>query len=225
MNPPEIIITEDGSHSLKVDGLDEHYHSTFGALAESRHVFIEAGLKRLLSGENKHIDVLEIGLGTGLNALLTIIESIPSGKEFHYTALEPYPLQKNIWGNLNYPELISNERAGDLFNSIHQADWNLYIEIATGFHMAKMKCALQDYNNEENLFDLLYFDAFGPDIQPDMWTDKIFQKISDMTRPAGILVTYSAKGSVRRALQNAGFEVERIPGPKGKREMIRGVKL
>ena len=223
MKAPEIILTEDGSHSLKVYGINEHYHSTFGALAESRHVFIDAGLKMLLPKSSSGISILEIGFGTGLNALLSLSESINYGRRIEYTSVEPFPLEKDIWGKLNYPDLLDDKRAGEWFEKMHTGEWNKELEIDKDFYLSKMCCSLQDYNADGRKFDLIYFDAFGPDIQPELWTEEIFEKISDMTATGGILVTYSAKGSVRRALQSAGFSVERIPGPRGKREMIRGV--
>ena len=224
MKAPEIILTEDGSHSLKVHGVNEHYHSTFGALAESRHVFIEAGLKQLLSRSSSEINILEIGFGTGLNALLTLVENINTCKIINYSSVEPFPLGEEIWGKLNYPDLLDNVMAGEWFKKMHRSEWNKVVEINPFFYLGKMRCSLQDYDAGGRKFDLIYFDAFGPDIQPELWTEEIFEKISDMTATGGILVTYSAKGIVRRALQSAGFDVERIPGPRGKREMIRGRK-
>ena len=217
-------MTEDGSHSLKVSGLDEHYHSIYGALAESRHVFIDAGLRLLLSGNSSVIRVLEIGFGTGLNALLTLVESIHSGKRIYYTSLDPYPLEEEIWRKLNYPDLFEEEMAGGWFNKMHQLAWNEEAAVCSGYYLSKMQCSLQNYDEDVRKFDLIYFDAFGPDVQPELWTEEIFEKIAEMTKQGGILVTYSAKGSVRRALQSAGFIVERIPGPSGKREMMRGVR-
>jgi len=223
MELPEIIITEDGSHSLKMVSLNEYYHSSFGALAESRHVFIDAGLKKLIIRDIPVLNILEIGMGTGLNVLLSIIESVIAKKEVHYTSLEPFPLEENIWKKLNFSKLIDEQMAGEWFEKIHKCSWNEKNEITPGFSLTKVQCKLQEYNQEEK-YNLIYFDAFGPDVQPDLWKEDIFHKIADMTDTEGILVTYSAKGSVRRALQDAGFVVERIPGPRGKREMIRGTR-
>ena len=224
MKYPEIIISGDGSHTLKVDGLDEHYHSTFGAISESMHVFIEAGLKEALAHNASTLNILEVGFGTGLNALLTLRESMNSGIDIRYMALETMPLDHKIWAKLNYPEQLKDGRAGGWFKRIHQSAWNEEEEIVAGFFLNKIQCQLQDYITDVMKYDLIYFDAFAPDVQAELWTEEIFHKIVNMTNPGGILVTYSAKGSVRRALQSAGFKVERIPGPRGKREMMRGVK-
>jgi len=224
MHAPEIITTEDGSHSLRIADLNENYHSTYGAIAESMHVFIDAGFKEKAKTSQGRMKILEIGFGTGLNALLTLVEAKQMGLNTDYTALEAFPLEADIWSKLNYPDLLNEPRAGEWFELIHRSKWNENQEIGPGFTLSKIHCYLQDYQTHGSKYDLIYFDAFGPDVQPEMWTEEIFRKISDMTNPEGILVTYSAKGIVRRAIQHVGFELERIPGPKGKREMIRAVR-
>lgn len=224
MHNPEIIITEDGSHSLRIAELGENYHSTFGAMAESVHVFIEAGLHKKLEDGHGELSVLEVGYGTGLNALLTVLNQKTKGINIQYVGLEAYPLERQVWQELNYPDILEDERAGDIFYEINSAEWERQIEIIPGFNLIKIKQKLQDYQHQGPPFDLIYFDAFGPDVQPELWTKEIFHKIGEMTAPGGILVTYSCKGSVKRALRAAGFEIEKIPGPKGKREMLRGVK-
>ncbi|HSG68680.1 MAG TPA: tRNA (5-methylaminomethyl-2-thiouridine)(34)-methyltransferase MnmD [Bacteroidales bacterium] len=225
MEDPEIIITEDGSHSLKLNAINEHYHSTHGAISESRHVFIESGLQKVLEEEGSLLNILEIGFGTGLNALLSLAESSKTAISVNYTAIEPFPVSEKIWGKLNYHALIGDKRAGEWYSSIHNCPWEVETDIMKGFTLLKHKCQLQDYNSFEAKFGLIFFDAFAPDIQPELWTDEIFQKIAGITVQGGVFVTYSAKGSVRRALQNAGFRMERLPGPKGKREMLRGMRL
>jgi len=220
-----LLITEDGSHTLKVDGLDEHYHSTYGALSESMHVFISAGLHKKLEENPDKLNIIEIGFGTGLNALLTVLDDSISGYEVGYTGLEAYPLENEIWKQLNYPELLEDERAGELFEQMHYSEWGRAIEILPGFMLTKHDEKLQNYKHFSGAANLIYFDAFGPDIQPELWTEEIFQKIAGMTSPGGILVTYSCKGTVKRALKAAGFEIEKIPGPKGKREMLRARKF
>ena len=225
MKHAEIILTEDGSHTLYVPELKEHFHSTFGAIAESRHVFIEAGFRQALKNNDDEINILEVGFGTGLNALLTMLETKLKGHSVKYTALETFPLPQQLWSKLNYPEQIGDKKAKEIFQLLHQCDWNLEKEIIPGFFITKVEKSLEDYEAAGMLYDLIYFDAFAPDVQAELWTDEIFRKVSRMTAKDGILVTYSCKGSVRRAIKTAGFAVEKIPGPKGKREMVRGVKL
>ena len=224
MKHAEIILTEDGSHTLYIPELKEHYHSTFGAIAESRHVFIEAGLRQALKNNDGEINILEVGFGTGLNALLTILETSLKGSTVKYTALETFPLAQQLWSKLNYPEQIGDIKAKEIFQFLHQCGWNLEKEITPGFFITKVEKRLEDFKAAGMLYNLIYFDAFGPDVQAELWTDEIFRKISGMTAKGGILVTYSCKGSVRRALKAAGFAVEKIPGPKGKREIVRGVR-
>ena len=220
----KIVTTGDGSHTLEAEGLHEHYHSTFGAISESRHVFIEAGLHKKLEEKTDELAILEIGFGTGLNALLTVLDDKIKGTSIHYYAIEAYPLEPELWNKLNYPEMLEGKRAKDLFESLHHSDWGKPCEIINGFFLHKLEAKLQDYVHQGKMIGLVYFDAFGPDVQPDLWTAEIFQKMAGITAPGGILVTYSCKGDVRRALKNAGFEVEKIPGPKGKREMLRGIR-
>jgi tRNA U34 5-methylaminomethyl-2-thiouridine-forming methyltransferase MnmC len=223
MNPPEIVITEDGSHSLKLAGLKEHYHSTFGALAESKHVFIEAGLEYVLKRKPSEINILEVGFGTGLNALLSLLKVEDTGCRINYFGLEKYPLPESIWGKLNYIGLIGHPMADEYYIALHQSKWDEKHLIHKNFSINKVEDDLKDFQHKSESFDLIYFDAFGPDIQPALWTKEIFNKIAQMTAPGGVLVTYSCKGDVKRALKSAGFSIEKIPGPKGKREMLRGI--
>jgi tRNA U34 5-methylaminomethyl-2-thiouridine-forming methyltransferase MnmC len=219
---PELIITTDGSHSLFVPGLNEHYHSTYGAIQESRHVFIEAGLKQVIPGQTT-IWILEVGFGTGLNALLSILEAEKSGKTIHYTSTEPFPLNQNITSQLNYPELLA-EGTSSLFKMMHDAEWNKETQVTDHFFLHKILNGIDKTELEDKSFDLVFFDAFGPEVQPELWTEEIFRKIFLSLKRGGILVTYSVKGSVRRALKNSGFSVEKIPGPAGKREITRAIK-
>jgi tRNA U34 5-methylaminomethyl-2-thiouridine-forming methyltransferase MnmC len=212
------IQTEDGSHSLFVPELNEHYHSTKGAIQESRHVFIEAGLKYL--NQNK-IRILEIGFGTGLNAFLTLIYSQENKFEVNYTGLEKYPLDINLCNKLNYPEQLHTERT--TFDALHLAKWNEEVEITANFRLTKIETDLTQWTSNKE-FDLIYFDAFGPDKQPEMWQPCIFQLMGKLLKKEGVLVTYSAKGDVRRGFQSAGMEIQKIPGPPGKKHMTRGVK-
>jgi tRNA U34 5-methylaminomethyl-2-thiouridine-forming methyltransferase MnmC len=218
----QIVTTGDGSHTLYVPRLNEHYHSTFGAIRESRHIFIEAGLKQIFPFHNP-VKILEIGFGTGLNALLSLIEAEKSGKTIHYTTIEPFPLNTEITSKLNYPALIGIETE-PLFNRLHEVDWNRKIQITEHFILHKILNSLEKTDLEDNCFELVFFDAFGPEVQPDLWTEKIFREILLSLIKGGILVTYSVKGSVRRALKTSGFSVEKIPGPAGKREITRAIK-
>jgi tRNA U34 5-methylaminomethyl-2-thiouridine-forming methyltransferase MnmC len=220
---PEIIKTADGSNTLYVPHLNEHYHSTFGAINESRHVFIESGL--LMAAETfDEIHILEIGFGTGLNALLTWMEAERVPKKVYYTALEPNPLDVEVWSVLNYPDCFCTFSYRKIYCRLHETDWERDEQISPFFTIRKILSRLEDYLPEPGAFNLVYFDAFGPFAQPELWTEAIFQKISLSMKERGILVTYSVKGSVRRALKNAGFSVEKIPGPAGKREITRAVK-
>ena len=219
----QIFITEDGSHSLFRKDLNEGYHSRYGAITESMHIFIEAGFKQV-SNEYKEINVLEIGFGTGLNAFLTCLISSETGKKVNYFGIEPFPLQSEIYSMLNYPELLGNAENRKLFLLLHDSEWGRGVKIIEQFNLKKIRKRFEDVDLKQAFFNLIYFDAFAPDIQPELWKKNIFKKIYNTLKDEGIFVTYSAKGSVKRNLQDAGFYVEKIPGPKGKREMIRAVK-
>ncbi len=215
---PKTVKTADGSHSLYIESLKEHYHSIKGAVQESRHVFIEAGLKQK---PEKDLHILEIGLGTGLNALLTIQHIESTGQKVYYTAIEKYPLEKAITDQLNYAQITGMNE--NIFSSIHNAVWGSTQKITGNFHLEKIEANLVNWA-PSGMYDLIYFDAFGPDKQPEMWTLAIFEKLFDSMTPGGILTTYSAKGAVRRWMDAAGYEVERIPGPPGKKHMTRATK-
>jgi len=225
----KIVTTTDGSHSIFIPDLNEHYHSIHGAIQESRHVFIEAGLKYIPSSPNA-ISVLEIGFGTGLNALLTILESQNSNLKIIYTSIEAFPLSDEIVRQLNYASELkqdANTYKVDLqnsFDTMHQSEWGKEILISENFNFKKIQKTLQETELKDQEFDLIYFDAFGPPVQPEMWTEEIFSKIFSATKPHGILVTYCAKGEVKRTLKKVGFQIQNLPGPPGKREMIRAVK-
>lgn len=211
-----IVTTADGSHSLYIAEFDEHYHSVHGAIQESKHVFIDAGLRPLAS--LPQLNILEIGFGTGLNALLTFL-SAPDQK-IHYTSLEAFPVEASVASSLNYCGLLgSNEQA--FFENMHNCEWERDIIISENFSLHKMKAKLQEAEFEMQ-FDLVYFDAFAPRVQPELWTEEIFSKLFSVMTANSILVTYCAKGEVKRNLKKAGFIVETLPGPPGKREMVRG---
>lgn len=220
-----IIKTADGSHSLYVEELNEHYHSVHGAIQESKHVFIQAGLMEFIQHKaiTDPLNILEIGLGTGLNALLTLIESDRFNLSIHYTAIEAYPLEKRLTEQLNYIELINAHDYRAFFEQIHCCEWNRFIKLTDRFDLYKMHTALENAVLEST-FHLVYFDAFGPRIQPEMWTEEVLKKMFTVIKPGGCIVTYCAKGKVKRILKKVGFIVEALPGPPGKREMVRAWK-
>jgi len=219
MNIPEIVKTSDGSDTLFVSELNEHFHSTFGAVQESKHIFIEAGLQKC---ESNSINLFEVGFGTGLNAYLTVLESNKLNLTIRYITIEKYPLPSTIWTTLNYPEIVP-EGNPELFKMIHEAKWNKEVKITDHFSILKLSADLTDidYSNLP-LFHLIYFDAFSPEKQPELWETSIFLQLASHCESGAKLVTYCAKGVVRRSLIEAGFTVERIPGPPGKREILRG---
>jgi tRNA U34 5-methylaminomethyl-2-thiouridine-forming methyltransferase MnmC len=213
--------TADGSLTLRNAALDEPYHSLHGAVQESTHVFIKAGLE--FAGK-PHVDVLEVGLGTGLNLLLTWIRCLEGKCTVNYTALEPFPVSG--------PLLVALDHCADLaWPGLHEPfiarmtlpqlePW----EALGGLRFQLLQQQVQEFQ-EEAVADVIFFDAFGPRTQPDMWTLDVFQRMFNALRPGGVLVTYCAKGEVRRTMQQVGFSVERLPGPPGKREMLRGRRL
>ncbi len=212
--------TADGSYTLFVPEMDEHYHSVKGALTESEHIFINMGLKHTTIAE-PHI--LEIGFGTGLNAFLTLLEAKRNQRKIHYTTLEKYPLNTEVLQQLNYPEIIAPE-ATELYYKMHQATWNVPVAITPYFTLQKIETDYTTFSFQQK-YDIIYFDAFAPEKQPEMWSQQLFDNLYQTMNPGGILTTYCAKGVVRRMLQSAGFTVERLPGPPGgKREILRGNK-
>lgn len=213
----EIVITKDGSNTLFVPELGEHYHSTFGAIQESMHIFINYGLRFI---DKQQINILEIGFGTGLNALLTIIENYSLKKQIHYTAIEKYPLQKDIYSQLNYAKILEQT---EVFNRLHNTEWEISTAINSDFTITKLQKDIMQYCPDKK-FDLIYFDAFAPDIQPELWTQEVFSKMFNALNKGRVLVTYSAKGSVKRAMRASGFKTEELPGPKGKRVVTRAIK-
>lgn len=217
---PGVILktSEDGSSTLYRPDIEEHYHSIHGAIQESMHVFINAGLKHHPA---KQLNILEVGFGTGLNALLTLI-NIRNHKIYYHT-VEKYPLPVELVSKINHPELIQHANAKAYFEQLHKAPWNSIAQITPEFTLYKEKTDLTSFQPNTK-FDLVYFDAFAPDKQPELWEPEIFNTISATMNTGAILTTYSAKGSVKRAMQNAGLIIEKIPGPPGKREMLRAFK-
>ena len=219
-----IITTSDGSKTIQIEGWNEQYHSIHGALQEAKHVYINAGLKTFLERQPKQnaLTLLEIGFGTGLNALLTALESLNISQEICYHGIEAYPVTADELQALEYDLLIGSDPS--IFRQIHSCSWEETQKILPHFSIVKRQAFFSDIA-EANAFDVIYFDAFGPRVQPHLWIESIFKKMYEALRPNGLLVTYCAKGSVRRSMQAVGFEVERLAGPPGKREMLRAIKL
>jgi tRNA U34 5-methylaminomethyl-2-thiouridine-forming methyltransferase MnmC len=215
-----MIITDDGSPTLFVPELNETYHSTRGAMRESLHVFIGAGLKqadnRQLAVGSRVVHILEIGFGTGLNALLTLLYAEEHKIAVYYEALEKYPLSEEEAAMLDYPDK-------DKLAALHVCAWEKSVQLTTGFTLYKRRIDVLDYNPRQ-AFNLVYFDAFAPTVQPELWGRELFAKLRAAMSPGGMLVTYSAKGAVKSALRAAGFEVQQLQGAAGKRHMIRAIK-
>ena len=217
----QIINTGDGSQTLYIPEIDEQYHSVNGAITESNYVYIEKGY---LYNANKNPTVLEVGFGTELNCLLTALLAEKQKRPTTFYTIEKYPLDKKIIQQLKYGEIVSNE-AQVLFKKIHDCKWDMPIQISKYFNLVKLQSDLLENDLKEiRNCDVIYFDAFGPDKQPEMWQPQILRKIYSITATNGVFVTYSAKGVVRRQLAKCGFEMERLPGPPGKIQMLRGIK-
>ncbi|MCX6233295.1 MAG: tRNA (5-methylaminomethyl-2-thiouridine)(34)-methyltransferase MnmD [Bacteroidetes bacterium] len=219
-----LIITGDGSHTLFVPSLNEHYHSKFGAIAESMHVYINNGLL-FVSKVEKSLSILEVGFGTGLNAFLSCIEAEKCGLNISYTAFEPDPVDNEVCSKLNYGGIIQETAGEEWFLSLHRLPWNKKARFRDNFELLKIQREILDGNLNDNEFHCIYFDVFGPHAQPGMWTEEVFSKLFSCLRAGGILVTYCASGSVRRAMKSAGFQIEKLPGAPGKKEMTRARKI
>jgi len=221
LDKPEIKITADGSHTLYLPDLDETYHSINGAIQEAIHIYINAGFNFLSKEE---LTILEVGFGTGLNTFLTFLKSRDNEIKVNYVSIEAYPLSIDLIKKLNYTkELGLTNFENDVFLQLHHCDWNNKLILTPNFLFTKLKMFLKNYE-VKNQFDIIYFDAFGPDVQPEMWTLKILDKMYNALVKGCVLVTYCAKGSFKRTLKEVGFTIENIPGPPGKREMTRAIK-
>lgn len=222
----QIIETEDGSHSLYVPSLNETYHSFHGAIRESRHVFIKQGLEHwLLQNRKNNVRILEVGFGTGLNALLSIELASVQKVNIFYLTLEPYPLEDKVVKLLNYPTLLQNESLREYFSLLHASSWNKPTVLDRFFTIQKQLIKLEEFNAEEHKFDVVFFDAFAPNKQAELWTYEMLEKVYTLLAPSGTLVTYCAKGQLKRDLKSIGFKLETLPGPPGKKEMVRGRKI
>lgn len=218
----DLFDTHDGSHTVFSENFGFTYHSKFGAVTESKHVYIDAGL-RFKAVRKTKINILEVGLGTGLNAYMTFLESLRRNLTVSYVGVEAYPVDIAIAKSLNFIEHLDNQGFENIFDQIHEVEWNKTNKLHPQFSLHKSLTLIEDFEIE-NEFDLIYFDAFAPRAQPHLWSSQIMKKMYRALKKDGILVTYCAKGDAKRAMKSAGFIVEKIPGPPGKREMTRAMK-
>ena len=222
----KIIITDDGSSTIHLPEWNEQYHSKHGAIQEAYHVFIKHGLQYFRDQNpnfEQPISILEIGFGAGLNAFITFLEAEKHCINIDYVGVEAYPVAMAEINQLNYPEALQELGKTDVFKDLHKTKWEEPQNMSPFFILTKQKKFFSEID-DTNKCHLIYFDAFGARVQPELWTEGIFQKMYNALKNQGILVTYSAKGSVRRAMEAVGFKVERLPGPPGKREMLRATK-
>lgn len=217
----EIIQTKDGSTSILLPDWNETYHSKFGAIQEAKHVFIKNGLS-LFAG--KSVSILEIGFGTGLNAFITYLEAKNSGQNIDYTGVEAFPVSEEDALKMNYVSELDANSSAEIFLKMHQAIWNEKINLDSNFTLDKQNKKFQEISDKAK-YDLIYFDAFGFRVQPELWSLEIFQIMFRALKPNGILVTYACRSSIKNAMKESGFEVEKLIGPPGKREMLRARKL
>ena len=217
----EIIVTKDGSTTIYFPDINETYHSKFGAILESNHVFIEMGLK--LFSDKAEVSILELGFGTGLNALLTIIESAKNKQNILYTGVDAYPVALTEILQLNFVSELNNQVDQKLFDKMHNSNWGEQIKLTDHFYLTKKEQFFQQID-DQNAFDLIYFDAFGYRIEPELWSKTIFEKMYRALKPNGVLVTYACRSSIKLDMISIGFKVEKLPGAPGKREMLRASK-
>jgi tRNA U34 5-methylaminomethyl-2-thiouridine-forming methyltransferase MnmC len=217
----EIITTNDGSTTIHLIDWDESYHSKHGAIQEAYHVFIKSGLSLF---EVKSVSILEIGFGTGLNAFITYLETKKVNQTIDYIGLEAYPVQVEEALQMNYVSELNASDEIEIFNKMHKCNWEEKQNISDKFSLTKRKQFFQDVT-DENAFDLIYFDAFGFRVQPELWSLEIFKKMYLALKPNGILVTYACRSSIKNAMLECGFKVEKLPGAPGKREMLRAIKI
>jgi len=220
----KIVLTNDGSNSIFSEDVNEHYHSHFGALQESKHIFIDAGFCSGILSDLETVSILEIGFGTGLNALLTYFKANELQKKIYYETLELYPVSQQEVEQLNYPSLLPYSDAKEIFTTLHNVSWNKKQIISENFTLHKRQTSAINANYTPNRFDLVYFDAFSPDVQPELWTKEVFEPIYQSMKQNSILLTYCTKGSVKKILAELGFQLEKLPGPVGKREILWGIK-
>lgn len=224
-----ILTTQDGSHTLFSEQFNEVYHSRKGAIEESKHVFLKQGfdfaLKSLSFGEGFSMRLFEVGFGTGLNALLTMLEAEKQNVAIHYETIEPFPLPIETIKDLNYTQQLGYELCYGPYHSLHLCRWNEWHEITKYFSFKKNNESLITFLPQPETYNLIYFDAFAPEYQPEMWTKEILKKMFEALMPEGILVTYCSKVSVQRTLKEVGFSIEKMQGPHGRREMLLAKKV
>lgn len=217
----ELRVTADGSHTFYIEELDEQYHSMHGSIAEAQHIFINAGLLKKAESM-KAFKIFEVGMGTGLNVYLTAIAAAENQLNVEMHSIEAYPIEVEEVGWLNYPKQLKSSE--ELFHKIHESKWNELNVISENLSLKKIAADLKSYTFEEE-YDVIYFDAFAPEKQEEMWEKEVFLKIYQAMKVDGILVTYCVKGVIRRLLKEIGFTVEKLAGPiNGKREMLRAIK-
>lgn len=230
-NDYKLVVTEDGSHSIRFASIDEGYHSTHGAVKEAMHVYILPNLAQHIYTHDI-IYVFEMGFGTGLNAYLTYLYAKANSCKIHYTTVEAYPIPEKIYTQLNYPQMCIDEirvlcpnidvsTDDDIFSKLHTLPWNKESAISDNFTFVKHHCSIQQLSLPENKYNVIYYDAFAPQFQPELWSFDIFSKLYKSSAEQATLTTYCCKGDVKRALKTAGYTIEKLPGPKGKREMLR----
>ncbi|MCB0643143.1 MAG: tRNA (5-methylaminomethyl-2-thiouridine)(34)-methyltransferase MnmD [Phaeodactylibacter sp.] len=218
----ELFVTSDGSHSLQSHTYGVSYHSRYGAIQETQHIFIDAGLRLKALGQSE-IAILELGFGTGLNALMTLLEAQQRDLKVRYTTLEAYPIEPELAAQFNFLEQLGAEGLQDTFLELHRCPWSTWVDLHSNFLFFKQQIQFQDMDFEAE-FDVVYFDAFAPGAQPELWETPMMEKVFRALKPGGVMTTYCAKGAVKRTLKSIGFELEALPGPPGKREMTRATK-
>lgn len=217
-----LLLTEDGSHTLQASRWDVTYHSKYGALQESQTVFIDAGL--LYQCERlSQVSILEIGFGTGLNAFMTYLETTRRGMATRYVGVEAYPVQQALVRQLNYPTMLDATAHAAVFEAMHNAHTYNQVQSFDKFDFMLQMAHFEELNYKEE-FDVIYYDAFAPTAQPELWEEAMLARMYEALRPQGVLVTYCAKGAFKRTLKSLGFVLEALAGPKGKREMTRAMK-
>ncbi|WP_422361073.1 tRNA (5-methylaminomethyl-2-thiouridine)(34)-methyltransferase MnmD [Reichenbachiella sp.] len=227
MSDIKVIETRDGSSSLLIPEMNETYHSTHGAITESEYVFLKMGVNhfRETHPNQKEIKILEIGFGTGLNAWLTALVAQESKIKIKFTSIEKFPLDANLVNQLNYKDKKESDESRVLFEKVHNADWDNECAVTEWFNLTKIQIDLANFNPTNESFNLIYFDAFAPSKQPEMWSQEVLKKMFDLLKTNGVFVTYCAQGQFKRDLKAVGFATEELDGPPGKKEMTRGTKI
>ncbi|SMD34533.1 tRNA U34 5-methylaminomethyl-2-thiouridine-forming methyltransferase MnmC [Reichenbachiella faecimaris] len=227
MSDIRVIETRDGSSSLLIPEMNETYHSTHGAITESEYVFLKMGLDHFRDKhpEQKEISILEIGFGTGLNVWLTALAVENSGLKINFFSIEKYPLKPELIEKLNYKDKRKSDGARSLFAKVHEVEWEKQCEISQAFSLTKIQTDIATFSPDRESYDLIYFDAFAPSKQPEMWSQEVLSKMHELLKPNGVFVTYCAQGQFKRDLKAVGFDTEELDGPPGKKEMTRGTKM